>query len=183
MYATTLFSAEECAAVLAEARALDPWHDADITVEHSDGTADVVVDTSTRSARILDVTAGADILARFEAEVRRRILPLISEIWRADFDGIEGTQLVGYKPGGHYDTHQDSGQTFADRYFTVVCYLNDDFEGGHTSFPSLPYQAQPRTGKAVIFPSAYYHCAEPVTRGEKFVLITWICGPVPVQWI
>jgi predicted 2-oxoglutarate/Fe(II)-dependent dioxygenase YbiX len=96
----------------------------------------------------------------------------------------QGTQLVRYKPGGHYVPHTDAGaDEFANRYFTVLCYLNQDFEGGKTSFPSLNYAATPRAGKALIFPATYLHCAEPVVRGEKLILLSWVCGPVPIRWV
>lgn len=184
IYASTLYAAEECAAVLAEARALDAWYVAEITVEDSDGVAQDIQDASTRSARILDGAKGAAILEQFEARVRREVLPLIREIWGVELPELLGTQLVHYQPGGHYSAHQDGGGgAYANRYFTVLCYLNADFDGGQTSFPTVPYAACPETGKVVIFPSMYYHCAEPVTRGEKYVLVTWACGPVPVQWI
>ena len=183
VYAATLYAAEECAAVVAEVRALDAWYAAQVTIETDDGASETVQDASTRSARILDGAKGAAILGEFEARVRREVLPAIREAWGVELRELLGTQLIHYQPGGHYSAHQDGGGAFANRYFTVVCYLNADFSGGRTSFPTLPYVARPETGKAVIFPSMYYHCAEPVTQGEKYVLITWVCGPVPVQWI
>jgi len=183
VYACTLYGAEECAAILAQARAIDAWAPAEITVEDDDGVSESLQDVSTRSARILDRVQGAAITEDFDARVRRHVLPAIREIWDVDLHDLNGTQLVEYQPGGHYSTHQDSGGAFADRYFTVVAYLNADFDGGHTSFPTLPHVTHPETGKAVFFPSSYHHCAEPVTRGEKYVLITWVCGPVPVKWI
>jgi len=183
IYACMLHDADECAAVVVEARRIGAWHAAEITVENDDGTPESIEDTSTRSAYILDRTKGAPILDEFEARVRRRLIPAIRQIWDVDLYELIGTQLVHYQPGGHYDAHQDAGGVFANRYFTVVCYLNADFDGGHTSFPTLPHVTRPEAGKTIFFPSRYYHCAQPVTRGEKFVLITWVCGPVPVQWI
>ncbi len=183
VYACTLYGAEECAAVLAKARAIDAWNAAEVTVENDDGSSESLQDVSTRSARILHRAQGAVILDEFDARVRREVVPAIREIWDVDLRELIGTQLVHYEPGGHYSAHQDAGGAFANRYFTVVSYLNADFDGGHTSFPTLPHVTRPETGKAVFFPSTYHHCAEPVTRGEKYVLITWVCGPVPVRWI
>jgi len=183
IYASVLYSAEECAALLAAARALGAWHSAEITVENDDGTSESIEDTSTRSAFILDRTKGAPILDEFEARVRRQVVPAIRQHWDVDLWELMGTQLVQYQPGGHYDAHQDAGGVFANRYFTVVSYLNADFDGGCTSFPTIPHVTRPETGKTIFFPSRYYHCAEPVTHGEKYVLITWVCGPPPLQWI
>jgi len=183
IYAGALYSAEECAALLAEVRALDAWDVAEITVEDDDGMPSDIRDKSTRDARILDRSKGAAILDEFELRLRKGVLPVIRATFGIDLQDIVGTQLVQYEPGGHYGAHQDGGGSLADRYFTVLCYLNDDFEGGHTTFPTIPYSVRPETGKVVIFPSNFYHCAEPVTRGQKSVLVTWVCGPVPVKWI
>jgi len=183
VYACRLYSAAECAAVLAQARALDSWHEAEITVEDDHGASESITDVSTRKARLIDSTRGAPILDEFEARVRREVLPLVRDTWGVDLHELAGTQLVHYQPGGHYAAHQDGGGAYANRYFTVVCYLNADFDGGCTSFPTIPYVVRPETGKIVVFPSAYYHCAEPVIHGEKSVLVTWVCGPVPVKWI
>ena len=88
----------------------------------------------------------------------------------------EGTQLVRYAPGGHYIPHSDVGRLTMNRYYTVLCYLNDDFEGGNTQFPALDYAVRPQSGKAILFPSRYLHGGEPVTRGEKYILVSWITG-------
>jgi predicted 2-oxoglutarate/Fe(II)-dependent dioxygenase YbiX len=61
--------------------------------------------------------------------------------------------------------------------------LNDDFTGGRTLFPTLNYATTPAAGQAIIFPSNYLHGSEPVSRGKKFVLVSWIDGPVPIKWI
>ncbi|HYB76936.1 MAG TPA: 2OG-Fe(II) oxygenase [Candidatus Bathyarchaeia archaeon] len=183
IYACTLYRAEESAALVAKARTIDAWDAAEVTIENDDGTSETLEDHSARSAFILDRSQGAVIHEEFEARVRRDVLPAIHEISGVTLEELVGTQLIRYQPGGHYDIHQDAGGVFANRYFTVVSYLNSDFEGGRTSFPTVPHVTRPETGKAIFFPSRYYHCAEPVTRGEKFVLITWVCGPVSVQWI
>jgi len=183
VFGATLYDPEECQALLARVRGLDAWQPAEVTVEKSAGTFEDLQDPSTRAASILDYQRGAGIYEDFEARVHRHITPLIREVWGVDLKDLAGTQLIRYQPGGHYTVHQDGGGCFANRYFTVLCYLNADFEGGQTSFPTLNHSAQPAAGKVVLFPAQFFHCAEPVTRGEKFVLITWACGPVPIPWI
>jgi predicted 2-oxoglutarate/Fe(II)-dependent dioxygenase YbiX len=66
-----------------------------------------------------------------------------------------------------------------NRYYSLVCYLNDDFEGGSTRFPALDYAVKPQCGKAILFPSRYLHGGEPVISGQKYILISWITGPIP----
>ncbi len=43
---------------------------------------------------------------------------------------------------------------------------------------SLPFESIPETpGKGILFPSYYNHCVTPVTKGERYVLISWVFGP------
>jgi prolyl 4-hydroxylase len=104
-------------------------------------------------------------------------------VWQIDLADHFGTQILRYGPDDHYVPHQDGGIGFESRYFSVVCYLNDDFLGGETSFPGLGHMTKPVTGKAIVFPSHYLHGSVPVIRGEKFVIVSWLRGPVPIKWI
>jgi predicted 2-oxoglutarate/Fe(II)-dependent dioxygenase YbiX len=77
----------------------------------------------------------------------------------------------------------DLGQTFRwhrDGYFerangersrlTLMIYLNDDFEGGHTRFEDAIIR--PVTGTALFFSHPLLHEGAMVTRGRKYVLRT-----------
>lgn len=183
VFATALYEPDWCRMLLERIRDLDAWNEAEVSLQQADGSFQSRPEQSIRSASILDAGRGAEVLQAFDRKVSSVLCPLVSEIWRADVGRIEGTQLIRYRPGGHYSGHSDSGGCFPERYFTVVCYLNDDFQGGTTTFPSLDYRTQPQSGKAILFPSRYFHVADPVTSGEKFVLITWLCGPVPIRWL
>ena len=119
----------------------------------------------------------------FSEKLGRLVRPAVKELWRVDLTRHSGTHVVRYEPGNYYAAHTDTGMNLLDRYFTVLCYLNDDFEGGQTSFPTLLYSAAPRCGKAVVFPSTYVHRADPVTRGEKYVIVSWMMGAPPSRWL
>jgi Rps23 Pro-64 3,4-dihydroxylase Tpa1-like proline 4-hydroxylase len=136
-----------------------------------------------RTASILNPEAGRALFAEFNGKLREVVTPLIKELWRADITRYAGTQIIRYGVGGHYGTHADAGRTMTERFFTVLCYLNDDFEGGQTWFPSLGYTTAPRRGKAILFPARYMHRAVPVASGEKYVLASWGVGPAPIDWI
>ena len=183
MFATRLYEPDQCAALVAQAKRRRGWAAAQIVVESEGRSRDLTL-PDTRAARILNRSKADATYDDFEQRVRTIIHPLVRQIWEADLPRQEGTQLVRYSPGGHYVPHRDADEgELANRYFTVLCYLNDNFEGGKTNFPSLNFTAAPVPGKTLVFPSRYMHCAEPVTRGEKFVFITWLCGPVPIKWI
>jgi 2-oxoglutarate-Fe(II)-dependent oxygenase superfamily protein len=136
-----------------------------------------------RRARILDAARAVTIYRQFDRQIDRKVKPLIRNVWQLDLREHAGTQIIRYFANGHYRPHIDSGLDLNDRYFSVLCYFNDDFEGGCTFFPYLNYRAIPRRGRAIIFPSRYMHCAEPVLKGQKFVGLTWVLGPFPIQWL
>jgi len=107
---------------------------------------------------------------------------------------IEELQVVSYEKGQQYQIHHDAFtnksisekgkiEKNGQRVYTVLVYLNDDFFGGSTFFPSLEYKIQPKEGKALVFRNvtklrriikAANHCGLPVTKGRKYALNIWI---------
>ena len=84
-------------------------------------------------------------------------------------------QMLRYTRGGQYPLHYD-GPTILGRHISVIQYLNEDFEGGELVFPLQHIIIKPRKGLLVMFPSnfAYQHIAQPVTRGTKYAIVTWL---------
>lgn len=181
--ALTLYDVRSTCSTVKYLRRLNGWTAAEIRQMSRRGDYYSVKSRQYRSASILEWPKARRVYQSFERKIEAQIKPLINRVWRLNLTEHEGTQIIRYRRGGRYVTHADAGLDLNVRYFTVICYLNDDFEGGQTHFPSLNYTTLPQRGKAIIFPSEYMHSAEPVTRGEKYVLVTWILGPVPVSWI
>ena len=78
-----------------------------------------------------------------------------------------------YQPGQQFRGHFDESFIRNDveaSYLTFMIYLNEDFEGGSTTFPE--FWIQPKQGKALIFKHDIYHSGREVTRGVKYVLRT-----------
>ncbi len=183
VFATRLYEPAKCASIVARVKGQDEWEAAQVVVDSGGRSRDMTL-PETRAARTLNRLQAVATYHEFEERVRFVVNPILRQIWGVDLPRQEGTQIVRYSPGGHYIPHKDADESeLADRYFTVLCYLNDSFEGGKTSFTSLNFTATPAPGKTLVFPSRYLHCAEPVTRGEKFVFVTWLCGPLPIKWI
>lgn len=97
---------------------------------------------------------------------------------------IEAPHLLRYQYGGKYALHSDAehydaetGQfyRFIDRDFSMLIYLNDDYEGGELDFPWLRYAYTPQAGDLVIFPSnhIFSHASRPVSAGNKYALVSW----------
>ena len=178
-----LLSPRTCRSMVETIKSLRGWRGAQVSIETGASSFGSFTRHDIRSARILS-WKHTDVLCRgFEAKLDRVVKPMIRRLWGVELPDHSGTQIVWYPAGGHYLAHQDAGPDFPRRYFTVVCYLNDDFEGGHTWFPSLHHSAAPQCGSAILFPAHYYHCAQPVVRGEKFVIVSWLEGPTHIRWI
>jgi predicted 2-oxoglutarate/Fe(II)-dependent dioxygenase YbiX len=182
VFSCAFLRSKACARIVSEVRGLT-WTAAQIQEEGPDGREQILTRRDTRSARILDGSGAAEVYYHFDRQINRIIKPLIAKVWKLHLETTSGTQLIRYSKGGHYLPHLDAGGELADRYFSIVVYLNENFSGGYTSFPSLSFSVKPEIGRALVFPSRYLHCAEPVTSGEKFVVVSWVCGPVPIPWI
>ena|SRR6266571_1259455 len=183
IFQLSLFPPEKCRHFIEKANSLNGWESARVHGGHDDGDVQWVVSSEVRQAAMISLSSLPSVFEQFDATIRRRIIPLVNEAWRLHLQEHGGAQIIRYHPGGHYVAHTDTGPDLDDRQFSVVCYLNDDFSGGVTNFPSLNYSVTPRCGKAVVFPSEYLHRAEPVVRGSKYVLVSWLIGQAPVSWI
>lgn len=102
---------------------------------------------------------------------------------------FEKMQVVHYDVGEQYRQHYDAcfkcdalGQDVR-RTHTVLVFLNDVDEGGHTVFPNARRDVPPKAGKAVswrnmdrwgnIIPESL-HAGSPVLAGEKWACQIWV---------
>lgn len=79
--------------------------------------------------------------------------------------------------GDYFRPHRDNlAPTTRDRLFALSINLNsDDYEGGDLRFPEYgPHHYRPGTGGALVFSCSLIHEALPVTRGERFVLLSFL---------
>jgi predicted 2-oxoglutarate/Fe(II)-dependent dioxygenase YbiX len=150
-----------------------------VSRRRADGELRSVVDPSHRTATVLYAQHLAAVGRKFDEKMNAVLKPLVHHLSGQTLTDHEGTQLVRYTPGGHYIVHSDVGPLTRNRHYSVVCYLNDDFEGGGTRFPALDYGVTPERGKAILFPSGYRHGGDPVTSGEKYIIVSWVTGPIP----
>jgi len=177
--AVPLFQARSCRAMIESVRGHERWDSAKVGARAPDGGTHSVVDPEFRTASVLFSEYMKMVCRKFDEKMNAVVKPLVERLWQRGLTDHSGTQLVRYSPGGHYRAHSDVGRRTRNRYYTVLCYLNDDFEGGRTHFPDLNYAVAPHCGKAILFPSRYQHCGEQVTSGEKYLLVSWITGPIP----
>jgi PKHD-type hydroxylase len=108
-----------------------------------------------------------------------------AEYYRYNILGItHALQLLHYKgeEGGHYDWHIDAGPgASSTRKISVVVPLNQptEFEGGvlEVNNNGVVYDAPQEPGSMILFPSFCLHRVNPVTKGNRWSLVSWVHGP------
>ena len=88
----------------------------------------------------------------------------------------ERIRCYRYQPGMRFAPHAD-GAFVRDvdemSWYTFMVYLNDDFDGGNTTFIVEPeVSITPEAGKALLFQHPIMHEGSVVTSGVKYVLRT-----------
>ena len=104
------------------------------------------------------------------------------QAWKFDVTHSNQTDYLKYDVEGHYHAHVD---TFMDpnepecRKLTVLIFLNDDFEGGKLFLQNGHNKIYPpqAAGTCLVFPSFMLHGVEPVTKGVRRSVVTWLVGP------
>lgn len=108
----------------------------------------------------------------------------LSPFYKVNFEWYERPQILRYPAGGKYNQHADADHWVAekkqwvrtqDRDYSVLLYLNDEYEGGELEFVNQKFKFKPKTGMVVGFPSdhKYLHAALPTTSGIRYVIVSW----------
>lgn len=115
----------------------------------------------------------------------RRVAPAIAQASHVHTSVIETPCIGCYDSvaGGWFRRHRDntSRQT-AHRQFAISINLNadDEYDGGELRFPEFGRQLyRPAMGCAVVFSSALLHEVNPVTRGRRYGLFTFLSSGGP----
>jgi hypothetical protein len=119
--------------------------------------------------------------------VVKKIADLSSKITQKPSNYMEQLQFLKYNKGGYFKEHYDPEVNYKsdtkDRIYTIIIYLNDDFEGGQTNFKNLNMSINPKKGKAVIFKSLdekgnilknSLHQGSEVKSGNKYMCNKWV---------
>jgi predicted 2-oxoglutarate/Fe(II)-dependent dioxygenase YbiX len=176
-----LCTSTECVPIIAAANeGPEEWMRATISeFDPLRGKAEIFDDTSRKGM----VKASRQIPAQC-AEFEFQAQIFFDQILRDRFSlpslYFEDTQLVKYKTGGFFKKHTDWGQSHPRRCVSFALYLNDQYDGGELNFPLLGVKYKPVAGECVAFPSDYVHSGEPLSGGEKYVFLSFMCSLPPI---
>lgn len=104
----------------------------------------------------------------------------------------EPLHVLRYAPGQEYRPHFDAIPGAANqRTWTVLVYLNEDYEGGETQFDRLGLSFRGKSGDAILFRNAdrnghpderLRHAGRPVSSGVKWLATRWIRAAPHDPW-
>lgn len=159
------------------------WHDAAAAatgVEASVGSARAeTVDAQRKRRRDLTV-ADETLLRRLTGHVGRRVMPELRKAFAYRATRFEGFKIGCYdaSDAGFFDAHRDNlSPATAHRRFGLTLNLNADYEGGELVFPEYGTRRhRPAAGEALVFSGSHLHEVLPVTRGRRFVLLSFLYG-------
>lgn len=121
------------------------------------------------------------LLRELTSHIGRRVMPELRKAFAYQASGFEGFKIGCYEAadGGFFDAHRDNlSPTTAHRRFALTLNLNDEYEGGELCFPEYgPDRYRPEPGEALVFSGSHLHEVQPVTRGRRFVLLSFLFGP------
>lgn len=128
-----------------------------------------------------------------ECLTTQKIAKMVSDIVDVPIAHQEKLQVVAYRPGGYYRQHYDASyhpdvianthRGCGPRIYTILIYLNDDFEGGETFFEWANLTVKPKKGKAIIFQNLdanldlipeSLHAGLPISNGIKWIANKWV---------
>lgn len=136
-----------------------------------------------RKRRRDHVVTDPDLLERLTAHVGRRVMPEVRKAFAYRATRFEGFKIGCYTAddGGFFEAHRDNlSPSTAHRRFALTLNLNDGYAGGELCFPEygrLLYR--PDAGEALVFSGAHLHQVRPVTRGRRFVLLSFLFSGEP----
>lgn len=102
------------------------------------------------------------------------------KIWQYHITHSNQSEFLMYDIHGKYETHVDTfhARSNETRKLTVLAFLNDDFEGGKFYIQNSHERLYPQQtpGTVLVFPSFMPHGVEPVTKGIRYSVVTWMVG-------
>lgn len=133
-----------------------------------------------RKRRRDHVVTDRELLRTLTSHVGSRVIPEVQKAFAYRATRFEGFKIGRYSDAdeGFFDAHRDNlSEATSHRRFALSINLNDDYEGGELRFPEYGRDRyRPAAGEALVFSGAHLHEVLPVTRGRRFVLLSFLFG-------
>jgi len=151
------------------------------------------VDKKTRDTQTVEIEPIKDVVIDL---MKYAVRDFINPYYNVEIRSSELPQILVYHPGGHYKPHIDGEALFNDgsgvlqwkrnveRDFSLLIYLNNDYDGGELVFPKQAVSIKPRAGMLVAFPATHHflHGVNPVISGVRYAIVDWFSlGQPPVS--
>lgn len=154
----------------------DGGHDSGF-MRQIDGKTVEVLDYSFKQRRDFAVTE-PKLRQQVNDLIVRRVKPEIEKAFQFSITRFERHLVSCYEAQhqGFFNRHRDNTtKGTAHRRFAMSLNLNaGEYDGGCLRFPEYgPQLYRPNTGEAVIFSCSLLHEATPVTRGRRYVLLSF----------
>ena len=167
-------------------RLIERWASSDTAETGVEATArgarGEATDPSRKRRRDHTVTDPA-LLRALSSHIGRRVMPELRKAFAYEAKRFEGFKIGCYRAEdqGFFTAHRDNiSPTTAHRKFALTLNLNDDYDGGELRFPEYgPDRYRPAAGEALVFSGAHLHEVLPVSRGRRFVLLSFLFGDQP----
>jgi predicted 2-oxoglutarate/Fe(II)-dependent dioxygenase YbiX len=163
--APVLFVPNALSAELAD-QAIAAWRSAGAAatgVEATVGGGRGEVHDEQRKRRRDHTVVDEELLRTLTSHIGRRVMPELHRAFAYRATRFEGFKIGSYEQADHgfFEPHRDNlSAATAHRRFALSLNLNDDYDGG----------------EALLFSGALLHEVLPVTRGRRFVLLSFLYG-------
>ena len=143
------------------------WKDAKVRVDGE------LIFNDTRKCKIHRIEYGNN-------EYFDSLLKRVADFFNVEnFMQIEPLLLIRYDVGDYVDFHTDLTSGFkSQRISTMIMYLNDDFEGGHTTFHESNISIKPKRGSCLVIKynaqKPMFHRGDSIISGSKYILTAFV---------
>jgi len=159
---------------------IEHWHKGDKLADGVASTAGASRADADTKRRIDVPVDDKRVFAALRDGLVRRVVPAILRAFQTRIVQIELPRVGCYDGagGGWFRRHRDNTTPFtAHRQLALSLNLNppDDYEGGEVRFPEFGRQLyRPPAGGALVFSCSLLHEVNPVRRGRRFGLFTFL---------
>jgi predicted 2-oxoglutarate/Fe(II)-dependent dioxygenase YbiX len=151
-----------------------------VMAAYADGAGKAKLDEGQKRRRDFELTADCPLYGEVVQVLGARCAPEIKRAFQVDIVAADRILIARYdETGGYFTRHRDDAAPHvAFREFAVSLNLNtDEYEGGDLLFPEYSDDRyRPPAGAAAVFSASLLHEAQAVTRGQRYVLLTFLCS-------